>query len=112
MVSGSFQTDSLSKLGPRDIRFTRNKTNTVIYAIVLGWPTDVFVVQSLGTQLKATLAQNPVSTGKAALKDIIMTLSGKTAPTWEAPSQLGAAPALIDKAWLDAHPDYKAEWQG
>ncbi|MHB8389813.1 MAG: alpha-L-fucosidase [Acidobacteriaceae bacterium] len=49
MVSGSFQTDSLSKLGPRDIRFTRNKANTVVYAIVLGWPTDAFVVQSLGT---------------------------------------------------------------
>lgn len=63
-------------------------------------------------KIKATLAQNPLSTGKAALKDIVTTLKGGTAPTWEAPSQLGAAPALIDKAWLDAHPDYKAEWQG
>jgi alpha-L-fucosidase len=49
MVSGSFQTDSLTKLGPRDVRFTRNNANTVIYAIVLGWPDDAFVVQSLGT---------------------------------------------------------------
>jgi ribose transport system substrate-binding protein len=63
-------------------------------------------------KIKATLAQNPLSTGKAALKDIITTLKGGTAPTWEAPSQLGEAPALVDKAWLDAHPNYKAEWQG
>jgi alpha-L-fucosidase len=46
--SGSFQGNSVSKLGPKDIRFTRNKANTVIYAIALGWPTDEFVVQSLG----------------------------------------------------------------
>jgi len=47
--SGSFQGDSISKLGVKDIRFTRNKTNTVVYAIVLGWPTEPIIVQSLGT---------------------------------------------------------------
>jgi alpha-L-fucosidase len=47
--SGSFQGNSISKLGAKDIRFTRNKANTVIYAIALGWPTSEFVVQSLGT---------------------------------------------------------------
>jgi alpha-L-fucosidase len=47
--SGSFQGNSISKLGAKDIRFTRNKANTVIYAIVLGWPTEPLVVQSLGT---------------------------------------------------------------
>ncbi len=36
--SGSFQGNTISKLGPKDIRFTRNKANTVIYAIVLGRP--------------------------------------------------------------------------
>ena len=36
--SGSFQGNSISKLGAQDIRFTRNKANTVIYAIALGWP--------------------------------------------------------------------------
>ncbi len=46
--SGSFQGNSISKLGPKDIRFTRNKANNVVYAIVLGWPTDAFMVQSLG----------------------------------------------------------------
>ncbi len=47
--SGSFQGNSVSKLGPRDIRFTRNKANTVLYAIALGWPTEPIVVQALGT---------------------------------------------------------------
>ena len=47
--SGSFQGTSISKLGAKDIRFTRNKTNTVIYAIALGWPVGEFVIQSLGT---------------------------------------------------------------
>ncbi len=47
--SGAMEGTSVSKLGPKDIRFTRNKANTVIYAMVLGWPTDPFVVKSLGT---------------------------------------------------------------
>ena len=47
--SGSFQGTSISKLGAKDIRFTRNKANTVIYAIALGWPVGEFVIQSLGT---------------------------------------------------------------
>jgi len=46
--SGSFQGNSISKLGVKDIRFTRNKANTVVYAIVLGWPTEPVIVQSLG----------------------------------------------------------------
>ena len=40
---------SVSNLGATDIRFTRNKANTVIYAIALGWPEGALVVQSLGT---------------------------------------------------------------
>ena len=47
--SGSFQGNSVSKLGPKDIRFTRSKANTVIYAIVLGWPGSEAVIQALGT---------------------------------------------------------------
>lgn len=46
--AGSFQGNSISKLGPKDIRFTRNKANNVIYAIVLGWPQETIFVQSLG----------------------------------------------------------------
>ncbi|MGB6112337.1 MAG: alpha-L-fucosidase, partial [Acidobacteriaceae bacterium] len=47
--SGSFQGTSISNLGVKDIRFTRNKANSVIYAIALGWPVGEFVIQSLGT---------------------------------------------------------------
>jgi len=44
-----FKGDSIKNLGVHDIRFTRNKANTVIYALVLGWPAGEFVVESLGT---------------------------------------------------------------
>ena len=47
--SGSFQGNSISKLGAQDIRFTRNKANTVVYALVLGWPGAEVVVRALGT---------------------------------------------------------------
>lgn len=46
--AGSFQGNSISKLGEKDIRFTRNKANNVVYAIVLGWPAEPIVAQSLG----------------------------------------------------------------
>lgn len=46
--AGSFQGGSISKLGEKDIRFTRNKANNVIYAIVLGWPVEPILVRSLG----------------------------------------------------------------
>ena len=37
------------QLDARDIRFTRNKSNDVVYAIVLGWPDGDFVVNNLGS---------------------------------------------------------------
>jgi len=46
--SGAFQGNSVHSLGAKDIRFTRNKANTVIYAIALGWPAGEFVIESLG----------------------------------------------------------------
>jgi alpha-L-fucosidase len=45
---GSFQGNSVSNLGPKDIRFTRNKANNIVYALVLGWPTEATLVRSLG----------------------------------------------------------------
>jgi alpha-L-fucosidase len=44
-----FKGDSIKNLGVNDIRFTRNKANDVVYALVLGWPTGEFLVRSLGT---------------------------------------------------------------
>jgi alpha-L-fucosidase len=43
-----FKGDSIRNLGVNDIRFTRNKANDVVYALVLGWPTGEFVVKALG----------------------------------------------------------------
>jgi len=53
--SGKFQGDSISKLGEKDIRFTRNKANTVVYASALGWPAEPIVGQALGS----SAATNP-----------------------------------------------------
>jgi alpha-L-fucosidase len=47
--AGSFQGNSVSKLGPKDIRFTRNKANNAVYAIVLGWPTESITIQAFGS---------------------------------------------------------------
>ncbi len=38
-----------SPLGAADIRFTRNKTGTVVYAIALGWPGREVIAETLGT---------------------------------------------------------------
>ena len=43
--------------GAKDIRFTRNKANNVVYALVLGWPTEPILVQSLGLRLRPSLAR-------------------------------------------------------
>ena len=61
--SGSFQGNSISVLGAQDIRFTRNKANTVVYAIALGWPTEPIVVKALGT----AAATNPGKIGNVEL---------------------------------------------
>jgi alpha-L-fucosidase len=53
VTAGSFQGKSVTKLGEKDIRFTRNKAKTVVYTIVLGWPRTEFVVESLGTSAAA-----------------------------------------------------------
>jgi alpha-L-fucosidase len=47
--SGSFQGNSISKLGAQDIRFTQNKSNTVVYALVLGLPEKEVAIRALGT---------------------------------------------------------------
>jgi alpha-L-fucosidase len=47
--AGSFQGKSVEQLSARDIRFTRNKTNTIVYALALGWPEEPILIRSLGT---------------------------------------------------------------
>lgn len=50
--SGSFQGNSIRALDEKDIRFTRNKANNVIYVIFLGWPGDDAKIASLGLSSK------------------------------------------------------------
>lgn len=56
--AGSFQGARISKLGPQDIRFTRNKANTVIYAIALGWHSEPILVKALGTSVPTNPAES------------------------------------------------------
>jgi alpha-L-fucosidase len=46
--AGAFGGNSVTKLGAKDIRFTRNKANTVVYAHTLGWPTEAISIQAIG----------------------------------------------------------------
>ncbi|MGX1563212.1 alpha-L-fucosidase [Streptomyces sp. NPDC055506] len=47
MGGGSFTTPHAGT--PQDIRFTRNKANTVLYATVLGWPGSSLTIKTLGS---------------------------------------------------------------
>ena len=71
--AGSFQGGSVSKLGEKDIRFTRNKSKTVIYAMILGWPTESLTVQSLGL----SAATKPGKIAKLELLGTDQTLNWK-----------------------------------
>ncbi len=61
---GSFQGKTTGELDARDIRYTRNKAGTVVYAIVLGWPAPTFVLSSFG----ASAATRP---GKVARVELL-----------------------------------------
>jgi alpha-L-fucosidase len=63
MKSGAFQGTSVAALGADDIRFTRNKANTTIYAIALGWPSEVMTIKALG----ANAATSPGKIGRVQL---------------------------------------------
>ncbi|WP_454856500.1 sugar ABC transporter substrate-binding protein [Rhizobium binxianense] len=60
----------------------------------------------------ATVAQFPESMGAAALDAIVKSLKGEQVPAWVDEKTLRDVPQIVDKAWLDAHPDFKAEWPG
>jgi alpha-L-fucosidase len=49
LKEGSFQGDSIKSMTSRDIRYTRNKAGTTVYAIALGWPEEEMRLTSLGT---------------------------------------------------------------
>jgi len=61
---GAFQGESIRTVTAKDIRFTRNKANNVIYAIALGWPAEPLVIRSLG-------AAAPTQPGKVASLELL-----------------------------------------
>jgi alpha-L-fucosidase len=63
MKSGAFQGNSVAALGAEDIRFTRNKANTILYAIALGWPSEAMTIKALGT----SAAPSPGKIGRVQL---------------------------------------------
>ncbi|NTE88062.1 sugar ABC transporter substrate-binding protein [Agrobacterium rubi] len=63
-------------------------------------------------KFKASLANFPESMGSAALDAIVKSLKGEQVPVWIDESKLRDIPMIVDKPWLDAHPDFKAEWPG
>jgi alpha-L-fucosidase len=46
--AGSFQGQSTGQLDASDIRYTRNKAGTIVYAIALGWPQQAVLLRSFG----------------------------------------------------------------
>lgn len=58
----------------------------------------------------ATLAYFPVTMGKLALETAVKKLKGEDVPTAIDMDKVGPLPALINKAVLDQHPDFKGEW--
>jgi ribose transport system substrate-binding protein len=58
----------------------------------------------------ATLAYFPVTMGKLALEAAVKKLKGEDGPAAIDMDKVGPLPALVDKAVLDQHPDFKGEW--
>lgn len=60
----------------------------------------------------ATLAQFPHSAGAAALDAMVKALNGEEVPSWIDEYSLRDVPTIVTREWLDANPDFTAEWQG
>ena len=63
---GSYQGGSVGKMNAEDVRFTRNKANNVVYAMLLGWPTGPAIVHALGLSA-------PTQPGKIAKVELLGT---------------------------------------
>ncbi|BCH27526.1 sugar ABC transporter substrate-binding protein [Mesorhizobium sp. L-8-3] len=58
----------------------------------------------------ATLAYFPVTMGKLALEAVVKKLKGEDVSVAVDMDKVGPLPALVTKAVLDQHPDFKGEW--
>jgi len=60
----------------------------------------------------ATLSGYPFSEGFYAADALVKAKKGETVPNWIDPATLATNPMVVTKEWLDANPDFKAEWEG
>lgn len=60
----------------------------------------------------ATLSGYPFSEGFYAADALIRAKKGETVENWIDPASKATNPAIVTKEWLDANPDFKAEWEG
>ncbi|MCC7320925.1 MAG: sugar ABC transporter substrate-binding protein [Rubellimicrobium sp.] len=60
----------------------------------------------------ATLSGYPRSEGYIAAQLLIRAARGEEVPTWASPAEGAANPLIVTKEWLDANPDFTAEWEG
>lgn len=90
---------TVSQPGAEDIRFTRNKAGTVVYAIVLGLPGKDVVVKALGT----SSPQSPVRIATVELlgcQDKIRLRQGGSALRVQLPAQMPCDYAIARKVSL------------
>jgi len=60
----------------------------------------------------ATLSGYPRSEGYLAAQALINAKRGETVENWIDPSANATNPLIVTKEWLDANPDFTAEWEG
>jgi ribose transport system substrate-binding protein len=60
----------------------------------------------------ATLSGYPYSEGFYAADALIKAKAGQPVENWIDPATKASNPEIVDKAWLDANPDFTAEWEG
>lgn len=60
----------------------------------------------------ATLAAFPRSEGYYAAQTLIKAARGEEVPNWIDPAEISETPLIMTGEWLEAHPDFEAEWEG
>lgn len=60
----------------------------------------------------ATLSAYPYSEGYYAAQALIRAKRGETVPNWIDPATMVDIPVIVTREWLDAHPDFEAQWEG
>lgn len=73
VAAGAFKGTTVSSLGARDVRFTRTKNSQVVYAILLGHPSEETTIQAFGYS-------SPTSPGRIEKVEV---LGARQDPEWK-----------------------------